>query len=443
MKRRTFLAGSAAATIALPFFRLLRGAGAHAAGDRARRLIVFYFPDGVPGPSANGDPSQWHAGGPAGSPQLPALLEPIAPYADRCVFFRGLSMGPTDSGSHPGGAKKLLTAVDGGGGISIDRYLADTVGADRPFRHLYLGAMANADGASGDKHISYVSPGSTVAPDDDPVHAFGRLFGDGAVGPGGGTGDPRTLGIIDAARGDLDDLRARLGTLEKTKLDLHLEALRELEQRVGGGGGGGGTCDEPFLGADGIDATSLYQPERFPDILRAQIDVLVQAMACELTRVGVIQGSHHTSELIMSRFPGTEMHDPGFDMRSHQASHYGPAHDLARREFRDFVAQRRWWLEQFAYLLASLDQRPEGDGTMLDYSLVLLCTEVCDGNLHSHDDMPFILAGGGGGTINTGRLLELGYHRHADLLVTLARAMGADLQQFGQASSGPLPGLLA
>ena len=92
-------------------------------------------------------------------------------------------------------------------------------------------------------------------------------------------------------------------------------------------GGGGATCAEPRIDGDGLTPATLYAPERFPQILRAQTDLMVQAMACGLTKVGVIQASHHTSELIMSRFANTPMYDPGFDMRSHQASHYGPRHD--------------------------------------------------------------------------------------------------------------------
>jgi hypothetical protein len=158
--------------------------------------------------------------------------------------------------------------------------------------------------------------------------------------------------------------------------------------------------------------------------------------------VGVIQASRHTSELIMSRFPGTAMYDPNFDMRSHQASHYGATHDPTKREYRDYVSQRTWFVEQFAYLLDQLKQRPDGAGTMLDTSIVLLCTEVCDGNTHSHDNMPFILAGGGGGKLRTGRLLDNGYRRHADLYIAIAQAMGDGLMSFGDTSSGPLPGLL-
>jgi hypothetical protein len=433
--RRDVLAVTGAAAIALPFVRKLAGAGPPSTA--ARRLIVFYFPDGVAGASQDGEPSLWHPTGSETGFVLPAVLAPLSPYRDRCVFFRGLSMGPTDSGSHPGGAKKLLTASDGGNAMSIDHRLASTVGAADPFRHLYLGAMANQNGASGDKHVSYVAPGVTIAPDDDPVAAFARVFAGAGDTPGDDHG--RELSVLDRARTELAALRDRLGTVDRTKLDLHLEAVREVENRIASGA----SCTNATIDDAGITPDTLYAPERFPQILRAQTDLMVQAMACGLTRIGVIQSSHHTSELIMSRFPGTPMYDPSFDMRSHQASHYGPRHDPARREFRDFVAQRLWWVEQLAYLLGELAARPEDGATMLDHSLVLCCTEVCDGNTHLHDDMPFILAGGGSGTIRAGRLHDAGGRRHADLLIAIAHALGDPIASFGDSSSGPLPGLLA
>ncbi|MGE3767019.1 MAG: DUF1552 domain-containing protein [Kofleriaceae bacterium] len=449
MNRRTLLRAGAASLVALPFVRLAeKAARAHAPNDRAKRLIIFYHPDGVPGPSSNGEASAWHPTGNDTQFTLPPVLAALAPYRDHCVFFRGLSMGPTDVGSHPGGAKKLLTGVDGGNGISLDHHLAQTVGSGDPFRSLYLGAMANQNGASGDKHISYIAPGVTATPEDDPVAAFGRVFGATGTTTGGGGTDPRAMrriSVLDRAKADLDALRSTLGGRERAKLDVHLDAVREVEQRIGGmgGGTGGATCSAPSIEATGLGASTLYDPERFPQILRAQIDVMVQAMACGATRVGVIQASIHTSELIMSRFANTPMHDPGFDMRSHQASHYGASHDDSHREYRAFVQQATWWTEQLAYLLSQLAARPEDGGTMLDHSIVLACTEVCDGNTHGHDDMPFIVAGGGSGRIRTGRLLQLGYRRHSDLLLSLAQAMGSNISAYGDASSGGVPGLLA
>lgn len=440
--RRQILRAAAAAGVAAPLWALGRGGRSRAAGGPARRAIFFYFPDGVAGPSQDGEPSVWHCTGSESDFELSPLLSPLGALKGECLFLNGLTMGPTDAGSHPGGAKKLLTAADGGNGTSIDQALAQTAGKDAPFRHLYLGAMAAHNGASGDKFISYPSPGQTLAPEDDPRAAFAALFGGG--GMGGGMVDPTKQSVLDAAIADVESLRASLGAVEKAKLDLHLESLRELEKRLEGPMGGA-SCDMPAIDTGGFGDGQLYDSARFPAILKAQIDLMVLAMGCGLTRVGVIQASQHTSELVMSRFEGSEMFSPNFDMRSHQASHYGPHHDEMKAEYAAYVKQRRWWVEQFAYLLQQLKDRPDpaGDGSLLDTSIVLLCTEVCDGNTHLHDNMPFVLAGRAGGAISPGRLLTFEGRRHADLLLTIAHAMGEAWPSFGEQGSGPLSGVLS
>lgn len=443
LDRRSILKGLCASAITLPFASLFaKTASAGPTPAIAKRLLVFYFPDGVPAPG--GQPSRFHASGSETSFTLPENLASLARHKDACVFFRGLTMGGTDSGSHPGGAKKLLTGVDGGGGESLDRYLARTAGASAPFRHVYLGAMATHNNASGDKFISYPSAGTTVAPDDDPAQAFGRLFGSGvaAGAPASPTTDPVAASVIDAALGDLTDLRGRLGDVERAKLDLHLEALRDVERRVKGLGAEAlPACDQSPGSVAKIDPARLYDPAQFSQVLRAQIDVAVQAMACGLTKVAVVQASQHTSELVMSRIGGSPMYKPSSDMRSHQASHYGQPSDS---KFDEYVKQRTWFVEQFAYVLDQLKARPEGAGTMLDSSVVLLCSEISDGNTHSHDDMPFILAGRAGGALRTGRLFDLPGRRHSDLLGTIARAMGdSSVHSFGQGGQGLLANVLA
>jgi hypothetical protein len=472
--RRQFLKGLGTAAIALPFFDLLtRTRRARASGNAVgKRVIFFYFPDGVPAVSANGDPSQWHCTGSEQNFTLADSVSPLAAHKNDCIFFNGLSMGPTDAGSHPGGAKKLLTATDGGNGESIDQMLGRTLGAQAPWHHLYLGAMATQNNASGDKFISYPSAGVSIAPEDNPQRAYERIFGllgtggtssSGGGGSGGGSSGSGTGGgagasldasksVIDGVLGQMQSLKTKLGGTEAQKLALHLEALREVEQRItavemtqmmpppSSSPGGPPACQDP--GAQSFSDSELADPGAFPAILKAQIDLMVSAMACGLTQVGTIQCSQHTSDLIMSRFMGTEMYDPGFDMRSHQASHYGPAHDLSHREYHDYTEQVRWWVSQFAYLLDQLKARPEGDGTMLDNSLVLICTEICDGNIHAHDNMPFVLAGRAGGAIRTGRLLQYNYERHGNLYVAMAQALGQNISNFGDSSSGPLAGLL-
>jgi hypothetical protein len=436
MKRRDLLKAS----IALPLFNLVRAERAYASGGTAQRAIFFYFPDGVLGASQDGEPSLWHATGSETNFTLGQLLSPLEAWKDQCVFFNGLSMGPTDAGSHPGGAKKLLTGSDGGNGESIDQFLARTVGAQSAFHHLYLGAQADQNNASGDKHIVYSSAGQTVTPEDDPRAAFARVFSGGGTGVTLPTQKDLRPSIIDNALLELNALKQKLGTVEQVRLDAHVEALREVEQRI---------QMMPVMPAScgsvppmGIADADIYDPGHYQNVLQAQMDLVVEAMACGQTKVATLQCSMHTSELLMSRIPNTDFYDPTYDMRSHQASHYGPAHDFTRREVAAFAKQITWFVQQFAYLLDALKKRPEGNGTMLDNTVLLLCTEICDGNTHGHDNMPFVLAGGAGGAIRTGRLLQFPYQRHSDLLIGIAHAMGQNITWFGDASSGPLPGLL-
>lgn len=441
--RRALLRGLASSTLTLPLAGLLaRSTEAAPVPAVAKRLFVFYFPDGVPEPS--GGPGYWHPRTNGGRVELSTCLAPLAPHLAQCTFLRGLSMGPADAGSHPGGAKKLLSGVDGGA-ETVDRALARTVFAGRARPHLYLGAMATANNASGDRFVSALGPGQYEAPEDDPARAFSSVFagasGNVNAGSGGATLDRRS--ILDALLADIQSLRARLGATEQAKLDAHLDALRGVEQRVQSAGSGATpsptlACSAAPASLAAVNAARMSDPANFPSILRAQTDLAVQAAACGLTSCAVIQASQHTSELIMSRFPNTPLFTSNSDMRSHQASHYGSTGDA---KYASYTAQRTWFVEQFAYLLEQLRQRPDGAGTMLDTSLVLLCTEVSDGNVHGHDDMPFVVAGGAGGAHRGGRILEAWNRRHSDLLFTVAKLCGAGFTGFGQACAGEVPGL--
>ncbi|HEV3190697.1 MAG TPA: DUF1552 domain-containing protein [Polyangiaceae bacterium] len=462
--RRSLLRAIAAASLGAPFSSLLRNvARASQLSGTARRLIVYYFPDGIPEPPDN-EPSQWHMSGSGRNFTLSTTLQPLAPFRDSCVFFNKLTMGPIGEGAHPQGAQKLLTGTPDPQqnqqiqGPSIDQYLATTIGQTSPFPYVYLGAQATVDSVSSNAFLSYPDATRTAMPMDNPFTAWSKLFSN-APAPTGSAPNPDDVSIFNAVTADLNDLQAKLGSAEKQKVQAHLDSLRQLEKRVTGMGSGAGmtavTCKNPTstIGSLTNDPNWLAAPENFPAILKAQMDLMVQAMACGLTRVGVVQASQHTTNLIMSRFSNTPMYAPpgSGDMRSHQASHYG--NQGSGTLFTDYVQQVTWWVQQFAYLLGSLKSLPEasGSGTMLDNTLVLMCSEISNGSTHSHGNMPFVLAGGGGGAVDSARLgtiYDVGIRNHADLLTSLAIAMGdpataSGQRGFGQGSTvGGLPGLL-
>lgn len=373
---------------------------------------------------------------------------PVESFKDDCVFLQGLTLNLPDGGSHPEGAKKLLTGVTDGYGQSLDQRLAQSPVGSAPHGLLYMGAMSS-DGP--DKGISYPTKSGTPGiPQDNPFAIFQNLFnmapgGGGGGGAPGGAKDPRKASIIDSALDDMKRLRAKLGGVEADKLDLHLESLREVEKLVKGTGGpvvSTASCKEPFVdmskfaAEDCAPGFSDAKYAKFPDIFRADIDLMVLAMACGLTKVGVLQTSHHTSDLNLARFPGTEMNalNPN-GMRSHEASH---------NNITAYIAQRRWFTQQFAYLLHKLKSTPEADssGTMLDNSLIVLCSEVANGVNHSKANMPFVLAGRAGGALKTDRLLQYNNAPHTNLLVSIANAMGDSIGSFGENCTGPLSGLL-
>ncbi|MFO0755301.1 MAG: DUF1552 domain-containing protein [Byssovorax sp.] len=448
--RRSFLRSLGAAALALPFYQLLDGKVARAGGV-ARRVIFFYFPDGV-SVGADGDlATSFHPVGAESDFQLSAQLEPLSAFKNDCVFLKGLTLGLSD-GSHDDGAQKLLTNVFGGKGESLDHYLAYSPAGDAPYRHLYLGAMALRDNSSS-KGISYPGYGGggnngvPLTPQDNPRQVFESIFNAPAGGGmGGQTGapDPVKVSVIDGVLADMNALKADLGAVEGQKLDAHLAALREVEKRIKGDGTMNvpppATCKSPLVDMsqfNDADCTMSYADDKFPFILKAQIDVMVLAMACGQSKVGLLQASHHTAnELDMAMFPNTEMAMLHQHMRSHEASHNSQ---------KDHIAQRRWFMTQFAYLLDRLKSTPEpgGSGTMLESSLVLACSEIASGPQHTHWNMPFVLAGGAGGAVKTGRLLQYNDMSHGALLVSIAQAMGQNINGFGEWNGGGLPGLLS
>ena len=234
-------------------------------------------------------------------------------------------------------------------------------------------------------------------------------------------------------------MQSRLGATEQQKLERHFDALREVEQRLEAASGA--TCDASDWNEEGFsvpDGWHGYPPvynreENFVLVGKLQTDLIVEALACDLTRVASLQWSHPVSPTHLSWAGATQRH--------HDASHYG---NPGSQSAQDFVVSQQWFTARFAELLQSLDARPDpsGDGTLLDHTRVVLFSELGDSNLHDHRRCPFVLAGASR-DFTTGRLLEFDDEAHTKLLVSVARSMGADIDTYGYSGhgSGGLPGL--
>jgi len=161
---------------------------------------------------------------------------------------------------------------------------------------------------------------------------------------------------------------------------------------------------------------------------------MVMAMACDLTRVGTLQWTHSVGGQLFSWLGATRGH--------HDMSH-DPDSNVESKEMLTKI--NVWFAEQLAALIAAMKQVPEEGGTLFDNTVILWVNELSRGNAHSHPDMPFVLAGGAGGRIKTGRYLKYaGTVPHNNLLVSLLNAFGSDVRTFGNPAycTGPLAGLI-
>ena len=422
--RRHFLAaagGSALASL------LMRGplrplrAQAQALEGPVKRIVIFFSPNGTVH-------RHWRPSGTGASFDFPAgsILEPLNDQKDRLLVLDGVDFKGVNN--HEGGMANMLT---GGGpttstqGQSVDQYIAGRLPADTPFPSLELSVGTDAWGGGVQTRMLYAPGGEFVHPDQDPVNVYRRLFGSVA----GSASETDALmrkqdSVLSLLRGELGDLRNRVGQAEYEKLDAHLEALRRMEVGLSSGA----TmldCEAP----PAVMQLAADAHENFADITRSQTDLMVTALACGLTRVASLQLSHTVGPHVFSWLGLSEGH--------HSLSHMD---DSNTQGVADFVKAERWFSEQFLYLLQQLDGLPEpgADGTMLDHTLVVWAKELADGRLHNNESVPFVLAGASG-YLNTGRYLQLGGAPHQKLLVSMCHAMGLDNPTFGDPSHGTGP----
>ena len=425
--RRQFAAGLGASLLASPLLRMLSGE-AHAAAPFARRLIVFFTPNGTVH-------QHWRPSGTETDFTFPvgSVLEPLTPHRANLLVCDGIDFLQVDN--HDGGMANMLTgggtAQSATGGMSVDQFLARKMGQSSRFQSLEFGVQTSLWGATRSTRMSYSAPGVFASPEDNPRNAFQRLFG--ALG-GDATAAQKQLqrrkSMLDLVRGELGELSQRVGAEEKRKLEQHLESLRQTERGL----------TEPVAVPGCSSATAPLAMDamanaNFPAVGRAQTDLLVSALACGMTRVASLQWSHTVAPQVFTWAGVNEGH--------HELSHKGDSNTAG---VANFIKCERWFAEQFAYLLSALKARPdlEGGGTMLDTTLVLWAKELGDSRLHTCRSVPFVLAGGTSSYFRFGRYLRYSGASHQKLLTSVCHALGVTLDAFGDASrsTGPLSGLV-
>lgn len=426
--RRSLLALACGAA-AIPF---LDSVGEGALEPRPRRLILVY--------TANGTyPQQWFPSNVRGETDfdLGPIHAPLASYKDNLVLVKGVhnevATNPENNGGpHQRGIGGLFTGQmlqqgefkDGCGksagwadGMSVDQRVAQVVGRDTPFASLELGIRTQEDDVQG--RISYAGPGAPLPPIHSPRAVWERLFANGAASGSAS----RRQAITDAVHAQFSSLRHRVSAADRDKFDAHLHLVDDLERRLE-------QADSPELTACGLvpeqpPEQNANAEELMPAISRAQIDLLAVAFACDLTRVASLQYSTGFNRL---RYPWLESLKEGHTLSHSGASNVEAWEELGRRQ--------QWHSGEIAYLLDRLSEIPEGEGSVLDNTLVLWGTEVSQGNSHSHLDVPFLLAGGKSVGLRGGQYLQLEGRSHGELLLSILHMFGVTDAHFGHPDHG-------
>ena len=419
----------------LPFLGNLPSLAAAPARPK-QRLVIVFSPDGIV--RNNFWPKQQ---GPFGKRELPAILRPFAPFADRLLTLKGIhNRIRGDGDGHMRGIGCLLTGIElfpgniqGGSdtpagwasGRSIDQEIRSRLQADPKtatrFGSLEFGVLV-PNRADTWTRMVYAGPNKPVAPIDDPYQMFDKLYGQ--------TRDRESLtSILDELQEDLATVSAALPAEDRRILEEHTALVRGFERELAT------HREEVSHAVPVLEEGILDQNDHMPRISRMQIELLVASLAADFTRVATLQYTNSVGQPHMKWL--------GIDEGQHSLSHEPNSNAAAQDKLTRINA---WYAGEIAHLAKRLSETPEpgGSGSLLDQTTILWTNELGEGNSHSHEHIPWVLLGGGLG-FQTGRALEFPGVPHNRLLVSLARAMGHDsLVRFGNpdyCGDGPLEGL--
>jgi hypothetical protein len=457
LSRRTVLKGAGTIAIALPWLEAMESARvAHAAPTTvpARRFVGVYTPGGTV-------LSRFWPTGTETAFTLSEILKPLEPVLDKLLILQGVDMKSARGEIHQEGMVAWLTGAEQGEedaypmAPSLDQVLAERISIGKSRRSLHMAVRWATGKSMGRLHpmnaanFEASAPHAPIPPSLDPQAIFKSLFG--SLDPAGGRDEGRIArkkSILDYVDRRYVTLSQRLGADDRQRLEQHLEKLRELERALESGGLASADCKAPTLvnTADYRPDAGLYSSEdgsekdistdaAIPKVGRFMTDMLVMALACDLTGVATLQWSDTEAK---HTFPWL-----GLSEHHHYYQHDG---GFSPDECEQIAI---WYSEQHAYLLQAMDQIDMGGHTLLDESVVFFGSELSDPPTHRTDNMPFLLAGGGGG-LRGGRHLKYGSGgsyggvSHNDLLVAILNLFGDERQVFGapEHCTGPLSGLV-
>ena len=428
LSRRTVLRGLGV-TMALPWMESCRvwgdetsesRKGASSEGtDAPTRMAILFAGCGF-------HRHEWWVKGTGAEMELGKVLQPLAPYRDRMTFIRGLYNAEALKGNiHSSQTGNLLSGASlaSGGlirsGTSVDQIVAQQIGRRTKLPSIVLGCeKANPSVHKNysmlySSHISWSSPTTPTPLEVYPALAFDRLFKDSVQ-----KGDQS---ILDAVLADARDFRRGISRIDQQKLDEYLNSVREVEQRIDRAGKRGELQGfRPTLSKPDMPRPKDGYPQDIVEHMKLMCDILVLAFQTDTTRVCTLKLNNDHGTL---RFPHL-----GVDYMIH--------HLLSHSDTDDWLKVNQFFLEQMAYVAKRLEAVQEGERTLLDNSMIMLCSSMLNGH-HDANQLPVVMLGGGGGRIQGGQNLDYlnkSNRQMCRLYLSMMDKMGVRLEQFGDAT---------
>lgn len=364
--------------------------------------------------------------------ELPASLAPLEPFRESLVVVTNLTRAATQGGDHAvsaagwltGAAAKRTEAEDIRAGITIDQVIASRIGQDTPFPSLelatedftgYIGACTTGFSCAYANTISWSSPTTPLPMEINPRAVFERLFGEPGSAAERAARRRRDRSVLDFVSSQAQALSRDLGARDRVRLDQYLDNIREIERRIQRAE----AHAEREVSMAGVPAGV---PESFEEHVALMYDLLAVAYESELTRVFTFMVAR---ELSARTYP-----QAGVPEQHHQVSHHGnDAETIAK-----VVKINAYHSRLFARFLEKLQATPDGDGTLLDHSLIVYGGGMGNPNIHAEGPLPVVALGGGAGRGNRHLRLPEGTPI-GNLWLGLAGRYGSEMDSFG-ASSG-------
>ena len=431
LPRRTFLRG-VGATLALPFLdAMVPAMSARAPGTP--RFAAVYVGNGMN--MFDFTPSTEGAGF-----ALTPILQPLAPFRDRALVFTGLDNYPaTDQGDtggqHPRAAPAFMSSVhpkqtegaDILAGTTVDQMIANLICRDSKLpslevsvdRNDVVGACDHGYACAYMNSISWKSPTQPLPAETSPRFVFERMFGSGDTAEERAVRVEEDRSILDGLTEEIAALSSKLGGHDRTKLGEYLDAIRDVEQRI--------ARAESTNSDFAIPERPVGVPETFREHAELMFDLQVLAFQADVTRV--------TSFMMARENINRSYNEIGLPEAHHSMSHHGNNPE----KMQDFAKLNTYHVDTLAYYLDKLGSIPDGDGTLLDGTVVMYGSGMSDGNTHNNYSVPVVLIGGPERGLKGGR--HLVYPKGtplANLSLSLLDKFGVQMEQFGD-STGHLP----